>query len=284
MPIDTIQKPNEKNEELKIKVFNLNEYINKGVIESFSKGGTHSVFKYKDYVIKIKKDFEFDNLEDAKNFLLKNKDKVNNIYETEKEKDELLKKYFSNFEILEQAQFIRVIELDGKFYPTIIKGQKYDEDFSEEKENILDFSSEYIDIENIKKSLNGEKLENENDKFNNIKQLINSGENFRNSLIKFILAFKTFFNETGRFMDFMGQKNCIFVKDKESGDYKVKIGTIIKNSTIKTYKKSLAKLQNGENVEKEDENNIKNGFSNIFFINSLIEELDKYEKIEKIEI
>lgn len=284
MSLDTIQKPNENNEELKIKIFDLNDYINKGIIEPFDKGGTHSVFKYKDYVIKIKKDFEFDNLEGAKNFLLKNKDKVNNIYETEKEKDGLLKKYFSNFEILEQAQFIRVVELDGKFYPTIIKGQKYDEDFSEQKENVLDFSSEYIDIEDIKKSLNGEKLENENNKFNNIKQRINDSENFRDSLIKFISSFKTFFNETGKFMDFMGQKNCIFVKDEESGNYKVKIGTIIKNSTIETYNKSLAKLQNGEKIIKEDENNIKNGFSNLFFINSLIEELNKYEKIEKIEI
>jgi|GEM_PF-4128778 len=59
---------------------------------------------------------------------------------------------------------------------------------------------------------------------------IKKDDTFRAKVVEFLLKFKDYFNQTGNFIDLIGEKNVVFYKD-EKGEWQYKIGSVLKGDT-----------------------------------------------------
>lgn len=115
--------------------------------------------------------------------------------------------------------------------------------------------------------------------YKNIFNLIEKESSLRIALSDFLLKFKIYYEQTGRFMDLKGKDNVIFYKDTFGWTYK--IGSVIKIETECGFKNALKEIVNHPQVI----NQSKEIYAMIFYVPSWVRGINALAKklgMEKI--
>jgi len=236
-------------------------------------GGTNDVFIYLQnptFVIKLNRAV----LEKLRSFeqaeLLPEARKMADEYvEGENSKSKQLYKHFGREHCLIEKVMIQRISINKDDILQNIEGiisiQKASDIFKDQ--NRKDFSIGYIEqdlsvednkevYDKMNKSLlcNDEFNESDflkfNEKIRPIFELVDQDKEFGNTLKEFLLKFKNYFKESGRFIDLVGQENVLFYY--KDGKWSFQLGSVLKNETKEAMKKILDVLE--ENPESLNHN------------------------------
>lgn len=90
---------------------------------------------------------------------------------------------------------------------------------------------------------------------------------FRAKVAEFLTKFKEYFEQTGRFIDLVGEKNVLFLKD-EKAQWHYMIGSVTKGDSRDKFEAAYENFtKNPKNLKEDEANNLKNGAAIINFAN-----------------
>ncbi|MEI7513140.1 MAG: hypothetical protein WCJ74_00770 [bacterium] len=253
---------------------NKDGFIDFSQFKKIGQGGTHDVYIYPGntgFVIKLNRAVLEKTSGLGQGELSPEMRKMaDQFVEGENFKNEQLYKSFGRGHCLSEKVLIQKIsiEQDGiiKNIEGVISIQEASEIFKDQ--NKKDFSTTYAEqdssveinketYDKMNRQLLGNEIFNEGDflKFNEklkpIFQLIENDKKFAESIKEFLLRFKDYFEESGRFIDLVGQENVLFSKQNEKWVFK--LGSVIKAETKQKMEDALNKLEEDSDIFNSDQ-------------------------------
>jgi hypothetical protein len=248
--------------------------INFSQLRMIGHGGTHDVFicpQNPTFVIKLNRAVleKLHSFEQAE--LSSEVRKIADEYvEGENSKREQLYKNFGQEHCLLEKVIIQKISINKDGVSQNLEGVISIQEVSDifKDQNRKDFSTGYIEqnssveenkevYNKMNKSLLCNDEFNENDflkfseKIRPIFELADQDKEFTNTVREFLSKFKNYFEESGRFIDLVGQENVLFYH--KNGKWSFQLGSVIKNETKETMKKILGVLEENPEILNQNE-------------------------------
>ena len=249
-------------------------YIDFSQLQKVGHGGTHDVFIYPQnpkFVIKLNRGALEKALGVGQSTLPPEVQKMADQYiEEENGKNEQLYEYFGQKHCLREKAMIQKIrvEKDGNYQEIegVISIQEASDIFKDP--NKKDFSTGYAEqnpelgqskeiYDQMNKALLGKGEFDEkdflefNDKLKTIFELVDSDKEFADCMREFLLRFKNYFEDSGKFIDLVGQENALFYK--EEGKWKFKLGSVVKEENKEVMAETMQALaENPEGINQNE--------------------------------
>ena len=267
-------------------------FINFDQLQKVGHGGTHDVFIYPQnptFVIKLNRGALEKVISIGQAKLLPEVRKIANEYtECENNKNKQLYKYFGQEHCLSEKIMVQKINFKKDGIPRNIEGVISIQEASDifKNPNRKDFSTSYAEkdlsikenrgsYDKMNKALLSDGKFNEkdffefNEKLKPIFELVDKDKEFVESIKEFLLKFKKYFEETGNFIDLVGEENVLFYKQDEKWTFQ--LGSVIKGENKKFMKKILNALEEDPeilNQNKEMRNQLMNQLAFIRLLNA----------------
>jgi hypothetical protein len=249
-------------------------YIDFSQLQRIGHGGTHDVFIYPQnpkFVIKLNRGALEKALSVGQAKLPPDIKQMANQYVVgENSKNEQLYEYFGQNHCLREKAMLQKIrvEKDGVYQDVegVISIQEASDIFKDP--NKKDFSTGYAEqkpelgqskeiYDQMNKALLGKGEFDEkdflefNDKLKTIFELVDSDKEFADCMREFLLRFKNYFEDSGKFIDLVGQENALFYK--EEGKWKFKLGSVVKGENKEVMAEAMQALaENPEGINQNE--------------------------------
>ncbi|MFA5360797.1 MAG: hypothetical protein WC320_02445 [Candidatus Paceibacterota bacterium] len=249
-------------------------HIDFSQLQRVGHGGTHDVFIYPQnpkFIIKLNRGV----LEKALSVGQANlppdvRQMADQYVEGENSKNEQLYEHFGQNHCLREKAMVQKISVEKDGVVQNIEGvisiQEASDIFKDPDRK--DFSTGYTEqdpelgdnketYERMNKALLGNGQFDEKDflEFNNklksIFELVDSDKEFADCTREFLLRFKNYFEDSGRFIDLIGQENVLF--HKEEGKWTFKLGSVLKGETKEVMQEAMKALEENPETLNQDE-------------------------------
>lgn len=250
------------------------DYIDFSKLQKIGNGGTHDVFIDQNnptFVIKLNRDA----LEKASSlgqseWSDETQKKVNEYVEGENYKNKQLYKSFGIENCLSEKMMIAKINIERNNVAQNINGVISIQEASDVFKNQTkkDFSMGYIEkdklfkenkdaYDGMNRALLGSADFNEkdillfNEKLKPIFELVDTNQQFADSMREFLMRFKDYFEASGRFIDLVGEENVLFYQ--KDGNWSFKVGSVIKQETKQGMETALDSLRENPDTLNQDQ-------------------------------
>lgn len=256
------------------KLPNKEGFIDFSQLQRVGHGGTHDVFIYPQnptFVIKLNRGVLKKTSSIGQTELSPEIRKMADKYvDVENGKNEQLYKHFGQEHCLREKVMVQKISVEQNNISQNIEGiisiQEASNIFKDP--NKKDFSAGYIEQESsieknrkvydkMNKALLGDGEFDEKDflKFNEklkpIFELVDKDKEFADCVREFLLRFKKYFEESGKFIDLVGQENVLFYQ--QNGKWTFKLGSVIKGENKQVIEEAIGALEENSEILNQDE-------------------------------
>lgn len=265
-------------------------FVDFSQLQRINHGGTHDVFIYPQnpaFVVKLNRDV----LEKARGIgqaeLSPEVRKIADEYvEGENSKNEQLYKHFGQEHCLREKVLVQKISVEKDGISQNIEGVISIQEASDifKDPNKKDFSAGYTErdssvqenkevYDKMNMALFGDSAFNEGDflKFNEklkpIFELVDKDKEFADSVREFLLRFKDYFEEQGRFIDLVGQENVLF--HQQDGKWTFQLGSVVKGENKQVMEEAMSALEENPEILNQDKE-IRNQFMNQLALTRLL--------------
>ena len=214
-----------------------NHSIDLRILSKIGHGGTHEVYMYerdRSYVIKINRALvdrvqKMDNktygdlLNAAQTYVVSQKQRYGDLY-----------LFMGSDNCLKEIPFVsNVVVENGRSIPTVVSVQESSDVFSKEH---VDFNCANLD---------------------QLLSLSKRDSGFKTMLQELLLRILKYQEQTGRFIDLIGEKNVLLFREKEQWHFQV--GSVVKGDTIAGFEAARSKKEQGVALNIEENTNLLNG-------------------------